>query len=314
MLFKNFHRTSIAVLAALALLVSNLFHATVAAQLFHATVAAQDPDQPILLSAVFGLARDEGVRLTVSMSEGTPGFAHVKVFDGAGNTGAESAEVRITGGSFHSFHFESDDIHLVSQEGTGRRQLRASCWIRVGGPWADRASATLEIIEASSGRTDGASNTFLVGEHCLGCPQVGPVGNFSDVSFGLVLGQSVRFSFFDAEEPNPQAQFPRGISVTIRLMDPSGREVAVSRRLQILPQQFTWVDFNYNDLAIEPETRTGRKQFKPLFAFIVEGLTPSVQPIIPPGTLLVTGEAVNNDTGRTVVGTALVHDVRPPGL
>jgi hypothetical protein len=185
---KNFHHTSIALLTALALLLSCLFQAT---------VAAQDTDQPILLSAAFGLARDKSVLLTVFMPEGPIGTSHVKLFDGAGNAVAESAEVRIAGGSFHSFHFEPGDIHLVGEEGTGRRQLRASCWIRVGGPWAGRASATLEIID-SSGITDGACNTFLVGEHPLPTLQVDPLGN---LTFGIVTGQSVRFGVFNAEEP-----------------------------------------------------------------------------------------------------------------
>jgi hypothetical protein len=306
MRFKNFHGTSIALLTALALLVSCEFQAT---------VVAQDPDQPILLSAVFGLARDQSVRLTVLMPEGPAGIAHVKLFDGLGNSVAQTAEVRIPGGLFHSFHFDPADIHLVSEESTGRRQLRASCWIRVGGPWARRASATLEIIEASSGITDGASNTFLVGEHCLGCPQVGPLGDLGNFSFGIVPGQSVRFSVFNSEEANSNDLRGKLLRITVKSGDVFGREVAVSRGLTILPGQFAWASFDYDDLTIEPENRTGRKQalFK-LFAAVVKAPSPSVQPIIPPGTLLVTGEAVNNDTGKTVVGTSLVHDIRPPGL
>ncbi|HSE32030.1 MAG TPA: hypothetical protein VLA93_10700 [Pyrinomonadaceae bacterium] len=301
MRFKNFRHTSIAVVAALALLVSCFFQST---------VAAQDPDQPIVISRAFGLARDQSVRLTVFMPEGPAGIAHVKLFDGLGNSVAESAEVRISGGTFHSFHFEPDDIHLIGEEGTGRRQLRASCWIRVGGPWAGRASATLEIIEASSGITDGTSNTVLVGEHCLGCPQVGPVGDLNDFSLGIVPGQSVRFIVFNPEEPDSQSIRGKLLRVTVKAGDVFGREVAVSRRLQISPRQFGWVDFNYNDLAIEPETRTGRKQalFK-LFALIVKDPSPSVQPFFSPGTLIVTGEVVDNSTGKTLVAemNVIVH-------
>jgi hypothetical protein len=288
MLFKNFHQRSIALLAVLVLLVSCFFEST---------VAAQDPDQPILLSRVFGLARDQSVLLTVSMPDGPSGISHVKIFDSTGVPVAESAEVRISGGTFHSFHFEPDDIHLVSEEGTGRRQLRASCWIRVGGPWASRASATLEIIDSSTGITDGASNTFLNGEHPP-TPQLDPLGNFS---FGIVPGQSVMFSVFNPEETTVGT--PKGISWTTTLVDTNGNPVARrGRELQIAPASFGSVSFDYSDLAMAPETRTGRKQFKPLFAFVVVDFpSPSVQPFFSPGTLLVTGEVVDNNTGKTVV-------------
>jgi hypothetical protein len=283
---KNFQRSSIAVLAALALLVT-----------FQSTVAAQDPDQPILLSAVFGLARDQSARLTVSMPEGPSGISHVKIFDSTGVPVAESAEVRISGGAFHSFNFGPDDIHMVGEQGTGRRQLRASCWIRVNGPWARSASATLETIETSTGITDGASNTFLNGEHPP-TPQLDPLGNFS---FGIVSGQSVMFSVFNPEKTTVGT--PKGISWTITLVDTNGNPVARrGRELQIAPSSFGSVSFDYSDLAMAAETRTGRKQFKPLFAFVVVDFpSPSVQPFFSPGTLLVTGEVVNNNTGKTLV-------------
>lgn len=290
---RSFHQMSIALLTALALLVSCLFQST---------VVAQDPDEPILISRAFGLSRDQGVRLTVFMPEGPAGVSHVKVFDSTGLPVAESPEVRISGGSFHSFHFEPGDIHLEGEEGTGRRQLRASCWIRVNGPWDGKASATLEVIEASRGITDGASNTLLVSEHCLGCSPLGPAEDLSDFLFGIVPGQSVRVSVFDPEEPNSEARPIREIIVTVKVLDVSGKEVAVSREVKILPAQFGWVTFDYSDLAIAAESRTGRKQalFKPLFAFIVTSPSPSVQPILSPGTLLVTGEVLDNSTGKTM--------------
>ena len=301
MLFKNFHSASIALLTASALLVSCVFQAT---------VVAQDPDQPILISRVFGLARDQSVRLTVSMPLGPSGISHVKIFDSTGVPVAESAEVRISGGAFHSFHFEPGDIQLTGETGTGRRQLRASCWIRVSGPWTRRASATIEIIDSSTGITDGASNTFLNGEHPP-TPQLDPLGNFS---FGIVPGQSVMFSVFNPEETT--AGTPKGISWTITLVDTNGNPVARrGRELQIAPSSFGSVSFDYSDLAIAPETRTGRKQFKPLFAFVVADFpSPSVQPFFSPGTLLVTGEVLDNSTGKTVVEMSVVvyHDRELP--
>ena len=290
---KNFRYTSTSLLTALALLVSCLFQST---------VVAQDSDQPIIISRAFGLARDQSVRLTVSMPEGTAGNSHVKLFDQSGNAVAESVEVRISGGSFHSFHFDPADIHLVSEEGTGRRQLRASCWIRVGGPWARGASATLEIIEASTGTTDGAVNTLAVGELRLGSSQVGPIGDSNDFSFGIVPGQSVRFSVFNPEEANTNTNDLRGKLLRIKVKEPSGVEVTVSRQLEILPGQFNGVSFDYDDLAIEPETRTGRKQaLFQLFSLRVKDPSPSVQPFFSPGTLIVTGEVVDNSTGKTLV-------------
>ncbi|HEX6729672.1 MAG TPA: hypothetical protein VF074_06665 [Pyrinomonadaceae bacterium] len=290
---KHFRYTSIALLTALALLVPCLFQST---------VAAQDPDQPIVISRVFGLARDQSVLVNVSMPDGPAGIAHVKLFDGLGNSVAQSAEVSIPGGSFHSFHFDPGDIHLAGEEGTGRRQLRSSCWIRVGGPWAGKASATIEIIEGSSGKTDGLVNTLAVGERCLGCSQVGPIADFSNFSFGIVPGQSVRFSVFNFEEANSNDLRGKLLRITVKSGDVFGREVAVSRELTILPQQFAWASFDYDDLAIEPETRTGRKQalFK-VFALIVKDPSPSVQPFFSPGTLMVTGEVVDNSTGKTLV-------------
>ncbi|HEU5237710.1 MAG TPA: hypothetical protein VFU37_11240, partial [Pyrinomonadaceae bacterium] len=137
---------------------------------------------------------------------------------------------------------------------------------------------------------------------------------FGDFLIGIVPGQSLRFSVFDPEEPDSKALFPRGVKVIIRGWDPSGKVIAVSPQLEILPRHFGWVSFDYGDLDIEAETRTGRKQarFKPLFAFTVEGLSPSVQPFLSPGTLLVSSEVVDNNTGRTLVGKYLIHS-RLPG-
>jgi hypothetical protein len=183
---------------------------------FHPPVRAQETTERVLISAPFGLAPDQSVRLTLFVPDGTPASSHVKLFDGRGSSVAESAEVRISGGAFHSFHFEPGDIDLTGEEGTGRRELRASCWVRVDGPWArmDDPVATLEIIQVSSGISDGLSNTLLVAERPSS--QGGSAGN--DFMVGIGPGQSLRFSAF--LDPDTTAS-PEPISMQAKVYDES---------------------------------------------------------------------------------------------
>ena len=55
---------------------------------------------------------------------------------------------------------------MAGEAGTGRRQVRASCWIRVSQPWGNigQFNAVLEITTVATGVTDGTSNTFMISE------------------------------------------------------------------------------------------------------------------------------------------------------
>jgi hypothetical protein len=64
--------------------------------------------------------------------EGTPiAYAHVKLFDVGGNLIAQSAEVEIPAGKFHSFEFRRESLNLPGDPNTGRLQLRAEVEIKL---------------------------------------------------------------------------------------------------------------------------------------------------------------------------------------
>lgn len=272
---------AIAGLAGLALLASSLFQAS---------IHAQETTERVLLSPPFGLATDQSARLTLFVPDGTSVLARVMLFDSNGNRVAESAEALISGGAFHSFHFEPPDIDLAGEEGTGRRQLRASCWIRVDGPWSrmDDLSATLEIIRMSSGITDGTSNTIIVSERR---PPFDGLSRNNDFLMGIVPGESIRLCVFNSEEPDSRDLPQRAIKVTIRVWDSNGTVIPVSRQLEILPGHFGQTSFDYSDLNTTAEPRTGRKQvrMKPFFEFQSSRET----------MILGSLEQVENDTGAS---------------
>jgi hypothetical protein len=243
--------------------------------LLQTPVHTQETTERVLMTAPFGLAADQGLRFNLFVQDCTIGSAHVRVFDGRSETVAESPDVRISAGEFHSFNFDPGDIHLASEENTGRREVRASCWVRVDSPWArvEGIAATLEIIQVSTGITDGLSNTIFVGER----PPI--LGNntldLHDFVIGQVSDQSLRLNAFIVPESSDNIE---PVRMHAKAYDKNNNIIAVSRPIEILPGHFGEIRFNYTDLGTEGESGTGRKQvrIKPFFEFrsdrLVSGL------------------------------------------
>jgi hypothetical protein len=116
-----------------------------------------------------GIIPGQTLRLTMfnptepGTPEGTePLLARVKLFDQHGLLIAESSEVLIRAGEFHSFDFNRSDLPLAGEPGTGRAQVRtAALWgVRTRtsfGP--DDVPASLEIVDNGTGRTMAASSS-----------------------------------------------------------------------------------------------------------------------------------------------------------
>ena len=82
---------------------------------------------------------------------------HVTLFDARGNQIAQSAEVTISAGGFHSFDFNRNALPLAGEAGTGRVQTRAQVHYRTFSV-VDRSvifslHASIELIENITGRT-----------------------------------------------------------------------------------------------------------------------------------------------------------------
>lgn len=113
-----------------------------------------------------GIVPGQTLRLSVfnppASPQQTTGInGHVKVFDGQGNLLAQSAEVVIAPGQFHSFDFPREALAAVGEPGTGRLQVHGSVQVAFadGSVRSLRANipVALEILDTRSGATTGGS-------------------------------------------------------------------------------------------------------------------------------------------------------------
>jgi hypothetical protein len=257
-------------------------------------VVAQDATANLLLSQSFGVAPTQSVRFTLFNPDGTPIRAKVKLHDKRGAVVAYSDESIIQPNAFHSFGFEPADIHLSGEPATGRRQLRASAVI-LSPNAIGRITAILEIVESAKGLTSGLSSTFLVGER-LPSSETEDRGFLSssrsnDIVAGIVPGQSIRVTLFNAPfESQTQTDTVGG---RIKIFDGSNNLIVQSDEMAIAPGSFRSIDFNAEDLAIQGEPGTNRKQVRigPFFEFQGRRLS----------RVVVSIETVDNLTGQTTV-------------
>ena len=260
--------------------------------LLQPAIHAEQMTELIVLFPSVGLAPGQKLRLTLFNPDGDPVRARARVHTSSIQVAMGDGSVRLVrGGTFDSFDLNRSDIPLSGEEGTGRVQLRASCYIRVAQPWqkVDGLAVSMETIEIS----DGTSNTFLAGEvipSSGGGRDLLVGGDGRDMLMGLVPGQTLRVTIFNppsfesGTESEPQQHTANG---HIKIFDGSGGLISQSDRVVIPQGAFHSFDFS-------PESSgAGRRQVRisPFFEFQSRRLPP----------LLGSFEIVDNNTGRTEV-------------
>ncbi|MGI8997977.1 MAG: hypothetical protein ACR2GW_15045 [Pyrinomonadaceae bacterium] len=253
-----------------------------------------------IISAGNGLVRGQTLRFTL-FNPNEPSLrdehetvrAQAQLSDERGNVIAESDEAAIPAGEFHSFDFHRSDIPLAGEAGTGRLQLRASCYVRVAVPYKkiDGFAASMEIIE------DGLSTTILLAE--------GPAshsgsdgddflnsGFGNNILIGMVPGQTLRLSLFNPPSSGSETQ-RHPISAHVKVFDYGGNLLAQSPELVIPPSEFR--SFNFSRAALPPagEPGTGRLQVR--VRLELSG-NPRATALLAPSL-----EIIDDSTGRTVV-------------
>jgi hypothetical protein len=262
-------------------------------------IHAEETTEHIVMFPSIGLAPGQRLRLTLFNPDGEPVRAQARSHHSGGiQVVMGDGSVRLVrGGTFHSFDLNRSDIPVNGEEGTGRVQLRASCWIRVSQPWTkiDGLAVSLETIEIS----DGTSNTIMVGEVMPtagdgGGRDVLIGGDGRDVLMGIVPGQTLRVTIFNPPSFDSEAgSEPQRTSVNghVKIFDGSGSVIAQSEQAVIPQGAFRSFDFDRDSLPAG--TGIGRQQLRirPFFDFQSERLPP----------LLVSIEIVDNSTGKTQV-------------
>ena len=265
-------------------------------------IHAEQMTEHLVMFPSIGLAPGQRLRLTLFNPDGEPVRARAQVHTSGGiQVSMGDGSVRLVrGGTFHSFDLNRSDIPLSGEEGTGRVQLRASCYIRVAQPWqkVDGLAISMETIEI----TDGTSNTVMVGEVIPtagdgGGRDVLIGGDGRDVLMGIVPGQRLRVTIFNPPSFETAAgSEPQQTSVNghIKIFDGSGGLIAQSDRAVIAPGAFHSFDFSRD--AFPESSGVGRLQvrIRPFFDYQSERLPP----------LLASFEIVDNNTGRTEVVSA----------
>ncbi|MCM3900159.1 MAG: hypothetical protein ND866_00480 [Pyrinomonadaceae bacterium] len=116
---------------------------------------------------------------------------------------------------------------------------------------------------------------------------------FHTSSWGMVGGQTARFSVFNQIEPSERERLGP-VFIQVMLFDASGAVIATSDEIAIPPGEFRSVDFNRDDLPVshEPGGRVQtRAQVRYRSFYLVDrtravGFAPSI-------------ELIDNSTGRT---------------
>jgi hypothetical protein len=258
-------------------------------------VRAQGVTGYIVLFPSVGLAPGQTLRLTLFNPGGAPVRAQAQIHHSGGVlVGLGDGSVRAN--AFHSFDFNRGDIPLAGEAGTGRLQLRASCYIRMAEPpkKIDRLVVTMETISIS----DGASNTILVSQ-TIHYSHTGGAGNDllnsglgNDIPMGIVPAQTLRVTLFNPPSSGSEVQ-QNPVTGRLKVLDGSGHLIAQSHELVIPPGEFRSFDFDRNALPSPGETGTDRLQvrIKPSFDFRSERHS----------GVLTSFEIVNNRTGKTEV-------------
>ena len=264
-------------------------------------VHAQEMTAYIVLLPSVGLAPGQKLRFTLFNPEGEPVRAQAQAHHSGGiMVGMGDGSVRfISGGTFHSFDLNRSDIPVPGEEGTGRLQLRASCYIRVAQPWrkTDGLAISMETIEIA----DGTSNTILVSE-VIPTPSGGGDGGLDvliggstrDVLMGIVPGQTLRVTIFNPPLFGSQTGSPpqpHTANGHIKVFDKGGVLLAQSEDAVIPPGDSHSFDFNRDAFPESSGTNRQQTRIKPFFEFRSGRLT----------RVLASFEIVDNRTGKTQV-------------
>jgi hypothetical protein len=235
-------------------------------------LGAPDPSIIIVQSTPIGLARGQSLRLT-GLNPDEPGsqapdgrrykmLVAVLILDGT--VVAQSDEFTIEPGTFRSFDFDRDDLHLAGEPGTGRVQLSAQVRYRFFS-LVDRTQlppASLEILDIETGITTAATSHKPKEIVVVGSRLNDPHVFTRDLrSTGMVHGQTLRFSLLNPNDPS-QASGREPVRAQVRLFDANGRQLAQSSVVAIPAGEFRSFDFNRDDLPLAGEPGTGRLQLR----------------------------------------------------
>ena len=264
-----------------------------------------------------GLAPGQILRLTLFNPAGSPVRAQAQIHHSGGVQFifADGSVRFLQAGAFDSFDFKRSDISLPGEAGTGRLQLRATCYISKAEPWKeiDGLVVSMEIISIS----DGTSNTILVSEviHPSTTGGAGKdilIGGYgSDMLMGIVPGQTLRVTIFNppysGSEAGSEAQRVP-VSGHVKVFDGSGGLIAQSPDLVISPGESRSFDFNRSALPWPGEPGTGRLQLRAVPEVSFQRLN------LVQFSVDISGEVIDDSTGKTTAGkTFLIFASGPNG-
>lgn len=248
-----------------------------------------------------GLVPGQSLRLTLFNPDDTPAQVQARVHH-SGGAFFLFGDGSVRSGAFRSFDLKRSNIPLPGEDRTGRLQLLATMTVNVAEPPTkiDKFAASLEIVEESTGRTDGTSNTILVGE-------VVPIGgtgrdilvggSSNDFLVGIVPGQTLRITLF--HQPTVGNARRQAVGARVKMFDENGNLIAQSADLPIPPGGFRFFAIDRLALPLPGEPGTDRLQVRAHveimdpFSFTSDGRAS--------GLLLASMELIENSTGETTV-------------
>jgi hypothetical protein len=115
---------------------------------------------------------------------------------------------------------------------------------------------------------------------------------FHTISWGMVRGQTARFTVFNPNEPSERER--REVFVQVTLLDARGAAIAQSNEIAIPPSAFRSVDFKRGDLPVAGERAQTRAQVRYRSFYLVDR-TRAIG--FPPTSI----ELIDDATGRTTL-------------
>ena len=253
------------------------------------------------------------IRPPRSSSDLEPASIRVKLLADDGSVIAQDEAAAVEAGDVRSFDFDRARISLTGESETGRLQVRPQATIQVRRRNLVTTlsidlsfESTVEIIDIATGRTTvripgGVNEISLDDSPGNEQPQVKSHQILSagrDGVYGIVPGQSLLVTTLNTTDPESHGQ-AAAVSAQVQAYDKDGHVIAESDVVDVLPDRSHTVRFKHEDLHLNGEAGTGRKQARLRFFSLIDR-TNRVPDNKPPGIVLVSFETVDDSTGWTV--------------